>query len=157
MFNTLQFIDKRIIKALKKSEYLQNYTGYEDEINDRDFLLLVMKFADKAWKKRKVRSTLEQCNLNKEDIIKIYLWITVDNMPNPVMKVAPLKHAYSMIASTIFGEVKKQLIPLIIIYEEKLRSGDSEPLKEASKSFAYILKRQHDLNYGRISLDETPV
>lgn len=106
MFNTLQFIDKRIIKALKRSEYLHNYTGYEEEINDKEFLIHVLKFANKAWKKRKVRNVLDQYNLKMEDIVRIYLWITIDNMPNPVMKLAPLKHAYSMIASTIFGEEK---------------------------------------------------
>lgn len=73
------------------------------------------------------------------------------------MKLAPLKHAYTMIASTIFGEVKKQLIPMMLIYEDYISSGEPEPLKKASKSFAYILKRQHDLNYGSISLDETPM
>lgn len=74
MFNTLQFIDKRIIKALKRSDYLRNYTGYESEIDDKEFLLLVMKFANKAWKKRKVRNVLDQYNLKMEDIVRIYIY-----------------------------------------------------------------------------------
>ncbi len=161
----LATIDKRITKLLKNSNwYLQNKNKDADDLSivtiDRteEWVKIVEHFIDVVLSNSSYKKYIAEFRLTKKDLIDIYLLMTVGTMPNPLFKSGPSKRSNTLVASSIYQEIKKQLLPLfrsLGMYdnkEEQRKYGHryaSEVLTIAS-----MIKRSHDHKYGEITMDD---
>lgn len=132
--NKLSVLDKKITVHLSKSDwYMSNYgstieSGLESIDENEEWVNCVREFIGVVWGEKGYRNIVEPAGLNRDDLFRIYLYMTMATMPNPIMKTGSHSMMHSLVASCIYQEEKRQLIPFI----NQLNSIDSNQFTETS-------------------------
>lgn len=119
----------------------------------------VNKFIDKVLSEKKYVLLLKDMSLTKNDLIDIYLLMTIATLPNPIFKTGKSKFGYTLVPSVMYQEINKQL-------KEFLGSLSFQPENDWEQgqfgfryathciTFAKHLKKVHENVYGKIKIDD---
>ncbi len=112
----LASIDKKIISALKNSEWFEKYKDgdiYKMSLSDIDrsekWVSYVNSFVDKIFSENIYTDLLTNANLTKDDVVEIFLLMTIATLPNPFFKTGKSRLGYTLVASSMYQEIDKQL------------------------------------------------
>jgi len=163
----LASLDKKIISCLKKSVWHSQNRGkdiYKMSLRDIDrneeWVIKIGIFISIALNEKKYIKLLTEYPLEKEDLINIFLLMTIATLPNPLFKTGKSRFGYTLVGSAMYQEIDKQLKPFL---ESLLTGQGAEWEKEqfgfqfATEviTFAKFLKKAHVQTYGEILLGET--
>lgn len=157
--------DKKIIQYLRESDWFiknRNNSKYDLNIKDIDkkqkWVLEIESFIDFVTSKKRYKELIDNTDLERSDLVDIYLLMTIATMPNPIFKTGNSKMSFTMVGSSIYQEVDKQLKPMFSSLGENYSEHDHKSFghKYASDvmTFASFLKRAHESSYGAISIDD---
>lgn len=158
--------DKSITRQLCRSKWFsQNkkkdiYTLSLKGINrNEEWIKLVEKFVDIVLKENKYTTLLNKYSLDRNDLIDIFLLMTIATLPNPIFKTGQSKYGHTLVASAMYQEVDKQLLAFLNSLE--FERGEEWEQKQFGHrfateivTFARFLKNAHSNKYGEIQLTE---
>ncbi len=108
--------------------------------------------------KKRYKKLIDETDLERSDLVDIYLLMTIATMPNPLFKTGNSKMTITMVGSSIYQEIDKQLKPLLSSlganYIERDHKKFGHKYATDVMTFASHLKRAHESRYGAITLDE---
>jgi len=160
-------LDKKIISSLKKSKwYSQNRDNdiYKMSLKNLDrteeWVLKIDRFIEFVLKEKKYQEIFKPHFLNKDDLVNIFLLMTIATLPNPIFKTGKSKLGYTLVGSAMYQEIDKQLAPFL---DSLSMQQGAEWEKEQfgfrfateGITFAKFLKKAHVQAYGDIFLEET--
>ena len=116
-------------------------------------------FIDVVLGEEKYKKLVEEYSLNREDLIDIFLLMTIATMPNPLFKTGQSKFGHTLVGSAMYQEINKQfkvfLNSLGFEHESDWEQKQfGHRLATEIVTFAMFLKNAHNDKYGEISLEE---
>jgi len=157
--------DKRITRLLRESKFYQNnknkdnYSLSKDDVDlSEPWINEVESFISIVMTEKKYLNIIKSKELSRQDIFDFYILMTIATMPNPIFKTSSQRLSHTLVASAIYQEISKGLIPCLQslgncnVQEEQQQFGH----RYASDVmiFASELKFAHELAYGTITLEE---
>jgi hypothetical protein len=162
--NKLASLDKKITVYLAKSKWYGNNCsrtfdhGLDPIDQNEEWVSLVIEFIWVVWNEKGYRNIVEPAGLDRNDLFKIYLLMTMATMPSPIIKTGRHPMAHSLIASCIYQQEKRQLIPFmnqlrISCSGQNVKYGEEYYVETAIK-FADLLDADITAAFGPILLGE---
>ena len=162
--NKLASLDKQITIALCGSDWYANNLnktiddGFDEMDTSEPYAALIGEFIATVWGEKGYRKIVEPAGLNQRDLIKIYLFMTMATMPDPIIKTGRHPMAHSLIASCIYQQEKRQLIPFMnqlrLSSVDHDRGSSAEHYVETSMKFAKLLQTDITAVLGPVYLLE---
>lgn len=161
----LASLDKKITTQLLKSKWYADHKDRElDEIplssidRNEEWVILVKKFINIVVSTKKYNLLIQEYDLTPEDLIDIFLLMTIVVMPDPIFLSGKSRLSNTLVGSSVYQEIDRQLIPLLGTTLQKENSEADDKLFERDfansvMSFALVLKSAHDSAYGKVSLE----
>lgn len=157
--------DKRITRLLRESKFYrlnkdkEKFKLSKDDIDlSEPWIREVDTFISIVLSEKKYLNILKTKELTRQDIFDFYLLMTLATLPNPIFKTGHQRLSHTLVASAIYQNINKILIPCFqsigkyhVIKEQQMFGH-----KYASEimSFASELKFAHEMAYGKITLEE---
>lgn len=155
-------LDKSITRQLYRSKWFSEnkekdiYTlSLDGIIRNEDWVKLVEDFIDIILKENKYIKLLNQHSLNRNDLIDIFLLMTIATLPNPIFKTGQSKYGHTLVATSMYQEIDKQLSSFL--NSLGFENGAEWEQKQFGHrfateivTFARLLKKAHDAKHGEI-------
>ncbi len=161
---SLASIDKKIIHALNQSVWFKRNKDcdiYKMSLSDIDrtenWVSYVDLFIDRVLRDRIYFNLVQEKELNKKDLVNIFLLMIIATLPNPLFKTGKSKFGYTLVASAMYQEINKQLkefLGSLSLVQENDWEKDQFGYRYATHcvTFARHLKRAHENAYGKIEM-----
>ena len=143
--NKLASLDKKITVYLANSKWYGNNCsrtfadGLDPIDQNEEWVSLVIEFIEVVWNEKGYRNIVEPAGLNRDDLIKIYLLMTMATMPDPIIKTGRHPMAHSLIASCIYQQETRQLTPFMNQLRLSGTGQDVEYYVQTAIKFANLL------------------
>lgn len=159
-------IDKSISRLLYRSKWFSEnkekdiYTlSLDGVIRNEDWVKMVEKFVDIVLKEHKYTKLLNEHSLNRNDLIDIFLLMTIATLPNPIFKTGQSKYGHTLVASAMYQEINKNFLSFLnSLGFEKGAEWEQKQFGHRFSTeivtFARLLKNAHNAKYGEIQLTD---
>ena len=159
-------IDKKITTNLKDSKWYRTNNSkdiYSLSLKDIDrseqWVKDVETFVELVFREDKYLKLIEEYSLDKQDLIDIFLLMTIATLPNPIFKTGQSKFGHTLVGSAMYQEINKQFKQFLnsITFHEDIEWEQKQfghRFATEIVTFARFLKNAHNDKFGSICLEE---
>ena len=154
--------DKNIIKSLKYSEFISNFSVESldgliiDDLNHSEkWLEEIRKFIKIAENKAKYREPFRMLGFNIDDMYSAYVYMTLATVPNPILKTGKQNLTVSAVGSCMYQE-ERQFNMFLADLSTNIQEKDQNPLKTTAVGFGKGIKIIHEMRNGEIKFNNVP-
>jgi len=151
--------------GLRSKWYVENkdrdiYTmSLKDIDRSEQWVKHVESFIDIVLKEGKFIKLFEEHSLDRENLIDIFLLMTIATLPNPIFKTGRSKLGHTLVGAAMYQEINKQLKAFLnsLGFEHESdweQKQFGHRLATEVVTFAKFLKKAHISAYGEITLKE---